>query len=646
MQSKTSLFNKGIFKSNLVRFWPVALAYFVVSLLTVPISLFTMFNQSRAYYASNTTELKYLLPQTISYSNMNEYAVAMIAAFVAVGLIFGYLYTSKNAFMMAAFPVQRKSLYFTGVVSIAVVLVIPAILNVIVTYIIACVIGAAMKRILIFYFIRTVACLCIFVGIALVSVFLSGNYIGAIANYLLLNFGFSGFLFAMNNVFNVTYYGFTANYQKVSPYCNILNPLSYITDKTGITFDYDDFGQICAAHSFGYGVMAAYVLVAVVLVVLGWFAYKKRRMEVAGDLSAFKIVKVILQIIASVLASVYVSTMVCISIKQYMLLTYGQNFVVLLILVIVSGFITFYVFEMVEKKSFRVFSKALAKRCCIYSLAIAFLLIIVKLDPTGYEKMVPENSELEWAGISSNWAYTYVDTSSASVTDLHKFLIANKQDYKAVVGPMDDNINRSDYVTIKYKYKNGDIVSREYVFYDKDAQHNALEAMATYFNNPQRIKEGLVALNWDKFGVKNAEFYRTELDTAGGEEAYYNYTYDKIFNDNHEADKIYEAFLKDVDQGNYEAYTLFNDDRYVNDVSFTLVGSEQAIRADALFWDYYVDEVDSEYSKNVWINIAITPKTKNIVEALLSTHVIESEDELMTNELIYGNTYDVAKPVG
>ena len=96
MQSKTSLFNKGIFKSNLVRFWPVALAYFVVSLLTVPISLFTMFNQSRAYYASNTTELKYLLPQTISYSNMNEYAVAMIAAFVAVGLIFGYLYTSKN----------------------------------------------------------------------------------------------------------------------------------------------------------------------------------------------------------------------------------------------------------------------------------------------------------------------------------------------------------------------------------------------------------------------------------------------------------------------------------------------------------------------------------------------------------------------
>ena len=130
MQSKTSCFNVGIFKSNLKRFWPGAFLAFIIFFGLLPFNFYTEWSYRKPFYDEALTDLLYFIPSNLSYLNVPF--VEFMAAGVAVILIFGYMFYTRSAYMMSSFPVERKTWLFTNVVSLLFLEIVPIIINVII----------------------------------------------------------------------------------------------------------------------------------------------------------------------------------------------------------------------------------------------------------------------------------------------------------------------------------------------------------------------------------------------------------------------------------------------------------------------------------------------------------------------------------
>ena len=101
MKSKTSCFNRTIFKKNVTHYWPLWGLYLCYLLLIMPFTLYLGMIQE---YSGNYYELH---PERKMYDavygalvNGLEPVIIFLAAAVMATAVFSYLYTARNANMM------------------------------------------------------------------------------------------------------------------------------------------------------------------------------------------------------------------------------------------------------------------------------------------------------------------------------------------------------------------------------------------------------------------------------------------------------------------------------------------------------------------------------------------------------------------
>ncbi|MEL7568609.1 MAG: DUF6449 domain-containing protein, partial [Dehalobacterium sp.] len=136
-----------------------------------------------------------------------------------------------------------------------------------------------------------------------------------------------------------------------------------------------------------------YLLFTAVFLVLGYYVYKIRKMESAGEIVVFPVVRPIFKygvtICCTLVGGVYFAE---VSRDSLAIIVFGY---------LCSSFLGYWVAEMLMKKSFRVWGAY--KGYLAYTLLLMLLLISVKTDFIGYQSRVPELDQVEKVYLGYNY---------------------------------------------------------------------------------------------------------------------------------------------------------------------------------------------------------------------------------------------------
>ena len=442
-------FSLPLFKENLKRFWPLSAVGFAVYFMVGPFTLITMDYDSWYHYA---------VKWAIGYENIAYMFMHVVMGCLAAVVVFSYLHKTNSVAAVHAMPFSRKSLYITNYVSGLCLALIPLVLNTIVLFLVKrdyytdstveygtevlsgqnnIFTAAAIMR----FFGLGLVCIIFIYAIAVLAGMISGNTVIHVLTAPALNFVIPAFILSLMAYGELFLRGFNGS-QPISEVAMRLSPILLMVSD-GLFYGSETL--------FTAKWHVIYLLAAAAISVLGYFAYKKRKLERAGDSYVFDFVKYIIAFFfvyfgATLLGMIFQD--------EHMLIA-----------MLIGGAVGFVIGWMIVNKSFRIFNMNALKAVGIYALVMLLIVAVFKFDLTGYNRRIPQASDVEEVTVYSNFDY-YGGYTGFSFKD-EANIEAVRQLHKGVV---DKNYNPKDsddyggysYVSISYLLKNGKELSRTY----------------------------------------------------------------------------------------------------------------------------------------------------------------------------------------
>ena len=436
MRSKTSCFNGTLFRKNLSRYWPLwGLASFGGALfpLAMPVNLlhsgfdfWTPLETTQAYY----NVLSYGVP-----------VISIVYAVLCAMAVWNYLYNARSVGLMHTLPIRREGLFVTNVLSGLVMMAIPyavtGVLIVLVSFlyggfepvgVLVTILGVAGESI--FFF-----------GLATFCAFIVGNVFMLPALYGLLNFLAVLTDFAVNLLAQGFCFGLYSSYSGTVEW---LSPVVYLMQQVRPDSTYEEklvqhgvYGLyptdvLTEVHLENGWLIAVYAAVGVVLLVLAWLLYRRRRSESAGDVVAVKWMKPVFRYgwaaFSAILGGRLLYALFWESFQN------GPYFTVLpmVLCMIVGGAIGFYAASMLLAKTLRVF-RSTWKGMLAVALGCIALCAAMEFDVFGVVRRVPAADSVKQVNIYTAGSNYYLtpgqdDELIEEVRALHQAII-NDKDY-------------------------------------------------------------------------------------------------------------------------------------------------------------------------------------------------------------------------
>lgn len=480
MKSRISFFNSTVLRKDLTRFAPVWGLYLVGGLL---VGLNTMGNIGRGHVAMNLME------------TLNALAVLnLIYAAVCAQMLFGDLFNSKLCNALHALPLRRETWFATHTVAGMAFSVVP---NLILSLCFLPLLGENWFLAFVWLLGMTLEYL-FFFGVAALSCILTGSRIGMAAVYAVINFISVIIYWFVDTFYAPLLVGLDIRAEGFLRFC----PAAWIAAEL------DEFAQFeyVALWLNGYqgsryeylGLTDAWWYLAILAalglaaLVLGVVLYRRRRLESAGDLLAFKPLEPVFAVIATLSSG---------AVFQVMgdLFAGNANYIYLAVGILVGYFAS----RMLLQRRVKVFQKKAFLGCAAIVGAMGLSLLLTWLDPLGVTRWVPEVDEVASVTVAEDYAYNEKYGSGraivledpdliASVTQAHECLIEED------VG---DWYGDSVPVTLVYEMKDGRQVRRHYYY---PTGGKAAEVFAGLFSDPAYV---LGYLEWDTFlnGIESVE---------------------------------------------------------------------------------------------------------------------------------------------
>ena len=222
-------------------------------------------------------------------------------------------------------------------------------------------------------------------------------------------------------------------------------------------------------------ILAAYALAGLVIALIALLLYRTRKSEMTGSTVAFPW--------ATPIFKYGVAFCTAVALGQFLYyFLFGQyrssgndSLPGTILCMVAAGLVGYFVAEMLIKKSFRVF-RAGAKGAAIVALALVLLGVAMSFDLTGYEKHVPDESEIESVYYTFS-GMTNVTTDDADtirrLTAAHQAIVKNRNEQARIADAWDaDTLSQSDHDDIEpfslrltYYLKDGSQLSRSYSLY-------------------------------------------------------------------------------------------------------------------------------------------------------------------------------------
>lgn len=364
-------------------------------------------------------------------------------------------------------------------------------------------------------------------------------------------------------------------------------------------------------------ILAAYALAGLVIALIALLLYRTRKSEMTGSTVAFPW--------AVPVFKYGVAFCTAVSLGQFLYyFLFGQyrssgndSLPGTILCMAAAGLVGYFVAEMLIKKSFRVF-RAGAKGAVIVALALVLLGVTMSFDLTGYEKRVPDESEIESAFYTFS-GMTDVTTDDADtirrLTAAHQAIVKNRNEQVRIADASDaDTLSQSDYDDIEpfhlrltYYLKDGSQLSRSYSLYLRRSELTVPSSVTARVNALYMCRESVLRRVLS-YGYAHLGDTPRFLDS-------YCYYYDENSNTKDyaltaaQAEQVYAALMQDVQDSDNGGSDIFAVQEYQYDPPIS-------------FWlELYFESVDEQGRPKVYtldpnVNNS-TPNTLQVLNELL-----------------------------
>ena len=508
MRSKTSCFNGTLFRKNLSRYWPLwGLASFggalfplamLVNLLHSGFDFWTPLETTQAYY----NVLSYGVP-----------VISIVYAVLCAMAVWNYLYNARSVGLMHTLPIRREGLFVTNVLSGLVMMAIPyavtGVLIVLVSFlyggfepvgVLVTILGVAGESI--FFF-----------GLATFCAFIVGNVFMLPALYGLLNFLAVLTDFTVNLLAQGFCFGLNSSYSGTVEW---LSPVVYLMQQVRPYSIYQEklvqhgvYGLypthvLTEVHLENGWLIAVYAAVGVVLLVLAWLLYRRRRSESAGDVVAVNWMKPVFRYgwaaFSAILGGRLLYALFWESFQN------GPYFTVLpmVLCMIVGGAIGFYAASMLLAKTLRVF-RSTWKGMLAVALGCIALCAAMEFDVFGVVRRVPAADSVKQVNIYAAGSNYYLtpgqdDELIEEVRALHQAIISDKDYALTAASAASEAYSSADgeipgaYANVRFTYtlNSGLKVERQYDLYltrDRMAQEGTYDNLLDRLINSPEMRQ-------------------------------------------------------------------------------------------------------------------------------------------------------------
>ncbi len=422
--SLKSLVNKSIIKSDIRRYWYLGVAFMFGILLLVAIPAID--NSTREY----ASDFRYIAD--LGLVGILPYGIVMPS------ILFSYLHKKSAVSATHALPLKRESIFVSHVISGVILTVIPLVVN---ALIMLSVDKIYSPDILKWFGVSLVYCI-LFSGMSIFASAVAGNVFASVAIPVILILLPIGTAAIFEGIADQYLYGF-------SHYGNLS-----LTNVIGNWyFDYESLAGLN---------MLWYIGIGAVFAVIGFFCYKKRALENNSSVTAFRVLNPVFMYGVAVYGGL---------LGAFYIVAVADIFS--LWLAIPFGILGITVARMLITKTFK--PRGIIKPSIVLVAIIAVLYTIFGLDITGYEKRIPDISEIASVNVSGRRddydKYTYHNGTRYYVAPeaIEKTDLTEKEDIEKVLALHRSVVAkpfRADYdqthFSVYYKLKDGRVLVREY----------------------------------------------------------------------------------------------------------------------------------------------------------------------------------------
>ena len=573
MRSATSFFDKTLFRSQLKHTWPLWLGYTALWLFLVPVALFSELSAYQGgYSAADASGL--LLNTGVRGGVFISFFFGLFFAMLA----FSHLTQSRATNGFHALPVRRETIFLTAYLTG----LFCQLSTILVTYLLGAAVsaplhlsfwsvtGAAMGSAMleaVFFYSFAVLCMVMTGQILAAPVFyFVGNILVPGMEYLLRNFA-GNFLYGYSGHTDVAL-GF------LSPPLYMYTMCTEVAIASIETCESDSYYVTAYALERGsLMILAAYALAGLVIALIALLLYRTRKSEMTGSTVAFPW--------ATPIFKYGVAFCTAVALGQFLYyFLFGQyrssgndSLPGTILCMVAAGLVGYFVAEMLIRKSFRVF-RAGAKGAAIVALALVLLGVAMSFDLTGYEKRVPDESEIESVYYTFS-GMTNVTTDDADtirrLTAAHQAIVKNRNEQARIADAWDaDTLSQSDYADIEpfslrltYYLKDGSQLSRSYSLYLRRSELTAPSSVTARVNALYTCRESVLCRVLG-YGYEHLGDTPRFLDS-------YCYYYDDNSGGKDyaltaaQAEQVYAALMQDVQDSDNGGSDIFAVQEYLYD---------------------------------------------------------------------------------
>lgn len=386
------------------------------------------------YYSPNNYDREHYIE--ILYNPIVLLTIFVLPVLVSI-LLFKYTNEEKSSSFIHGLPISKRKLYITNILTGIVMYVIPFLVNLIIILLLNL---GEMGKYLQFTDIIKWFGICMlyntifFAFATFIGTFCASKISHGILTYILM-YAPVGVLVLTSAITENILYGFkglSSNFEEFTklPFIKII----------------EDFREMSSYYlsqtiEFETSTIIIYITSIIVMLVLGYFIYKKRKLEITKEFIAFKGIRSFVKYAATFLVNLLS--------YMYFYDVIGKHNIRTLLASFIITLIAYLIIEMILKKTYKVFKSIIG--FIVYAVIITITFVILSTGAFGYETRIPKAEDVEEVSFGMR---------NETINFKEKQNIENIINFQQKL--VDEKKKGYTEYTIEYKLKDGRKITRKY----------------------------------------------------------------------------------------------------------------------------------------------------------------------------------------
>ena len=473
------------------------------------------------YYSPNNYDREHYIE--ILYNPIVLLTIFVLPVLVSI-LLFKYTNEEKSSSFIHGLPISKRKLYITNILTGIVMYVIPFLVNLIIIILLNL---GEMGKYIQFADIMKWFGICMlyntifFAFATFIGTFCASKISHGILTYILM-YAPVGVLVLTSAITENILYGFkglSSNFEEFTklPFIKII----------------EDFREMSSYYlsqtiEFETSTIIIYITSIIVMLVLGYFIYKKRKLEITKEFIAFKGIRSFVKYAATFLVNLLS--------YMYFYDVIGKHNIRTLLASFIITLIAYLIIEMILKKTYKVFKSIIG--FIVYAVIVTIGFVILNTGAFGYETRIPKAEDVQEVDFS---------LSSDTINFREKQNIENVIDFQQKL----INEKKKGYTeyTLEYKLKNGRKITRKYNINNSlyKEELNKILTSDEYYDGKIRQIQDAKKIKRITININYKEQYSTKAITVKDEDK--------------------EEFLENIIKDIKNRKATINDNEYVSEIA-------------------------------------------------------------------------------